>query len=275
MKIPLFARGPSSGGEREFGPRPESPRVHIPALDGLRGLAILVVMVGHFMASVHSTTRVTWVVRQTTDAGWIGVDLFFVLSGFLITGILLDAKGDRHYFRNFYARRTLRIFPLYYGVLLLTCVVLPLLFDKPVYRKQGWLWAYAQNVYPLLRHRPFSMPSQLGFQFSHFWSLAVEEHFYLVWPLVVLVANRKCLLRIAAGLIVVAAGLRLTFLACDAPWELLYKTTFLRMDALAAGAWVAVAVRGPGGVAALVRPAREWFVIGGLVVALLSLRAKD
>src|SRR2546423_8385064 len=105
--------------------RPVRVGGHQPGLDGVRGLAILLVLAVHF---VGNATPVTWGERLAVklgNYGVLGVDLFFVLSGFLITGLLLDAKGGRHYFRNFYARRTLRIFPLYYFVLGLLLVVLP------------------------------------------------------------------------------------------------------------------------------------------------------
>lgn len=130
----------------------------IPVLDGIRGLAALLVIVHHFgFGTDPSYPR--WAGRMLSyvaSLGWTGVDLFFVLSGFLITGILLDAKGSEHYFRNFYARRVLRIFPLYYGVLLLTFLVLPLLgwgvLGQP--REQAWgvavwrelVWAGAREL---------------------------------------------------------------------------------------------------------------------------------
>src|SRR6476620_6854887 len=92
---------------------------HLPALDGLRGVAILAVMIHHFGGGVaHGGAGIELWFSRLVGTGWCGVDLFFVLSGFLITGILLDARGAPAALRNFYARRILRIFPLYYGLLL-------------------------------------------------------------------------------------------------------------------------------------------------------------
>src|SRR5688500_14533322 len=104
-----------------------TPRPHagvMPALDGLRGIAIILVMLHHF-TFYRPTAGIDGVIGDVVFFGWIGVDLFFVLSGFLITGILLDTRGSQRYFTTFYARRTLRIFPLYYLVLFLAFVVLP------------------------------------------------------------------------------------------------------------------------------------------------------
>src|SRR6266852_636897 len=92
---------------------------HLPGLDGVRGLAILMVMAIHFVGDATARTFGQRLGVKAAGYGLLGVDLFFVLSGFLITGLLLDAKSRPHYFRNFYARRTLRIFPLYYAVLVL------------------------------------------------------------------------------------------------------------------------------------------------------------
>src|SRR5215468_8569908 len=118
---------------------------HLPGLDGVRGLAILLVLAVHF---VGNATPVSWGERiavKLGNYGVLGVDLFFVLSGFLITGLLLDSKGDPHYFRNFYARRTLRIFPLYYAVLALLFIALRLVATPTpllgvARQHQGWLW---------------------------------------------------------------------------------------------------------------------------------------
>ena len=105
-------------------PRPPAVIAHSPALDGLRGIAILLVL-AHHLTLVQPTTAFEASALALLHTGWAGVDLFLVLSGFLITGILLDSRGSDRYFRNFYARRTLRIVPLYYSVVLFSYHVLP------------------------------------------------------------------------------------------------------------------------------------------------------
>src|SRR5215211_5792307 len=105
-------------------------RAHLPELDGLRGVAVLLVVMLHLTMQIHNPSGVTFLLKRVFFFGWSGVDLFFVLSGFLITGILDDAKGTSNYFRVFYARRILRILPLYYGALLVV-VVTPHLVSTP------------------------------------------------------------------------------------------------------------------------------------------------
>ena len=156
------------------------PRTHtiIPALDGLRGIAILLVLIHHLTIYRPEGGLDSWIAAVPLF-GWCGVNLFFVLSGFLITGILLDTRDSPVFYRSFFARRVLRIFPLYYGVLFLGFVLAPLLLPMPdAYgRHQLWLWTYLAN---------FAMPFGKGEPaFSHFWSLCVEEQFYLVWPFLV------------------------------------------------------------------------------------------
>src|SRR3954469_3281007 len=117
---------------------------HLPGLDGLRGVAILLVMAVHFVGGATPHTGAERLAVKVGSFGVLGVDLFFVLSGFLITGLLLDAKGAPHYFRNFYARRTLRIFPLYYAVLAAFFLIAPLFTTltplmEEARHKQGWL----------------------------------------------------------------------------------------------------------------------------------------
>src|SRR5262245_4715813 len=145
--------------------------------------------------------------------GWVGVDLFFVLSGFLITGILFDAKEKERYFRNFYVRRALRIFPLYYAVLALTLLVVPWLTPnlapdfQPATSAQAWLWLYAANVL-----QAYEGSWCLG-PLNHFWSLAIEEHFYLAWPAVIYLASRRMAMRLCGGLFAASILARAFWLA--------------------------------------------------------------
>jgi len=264
---------------------PDSPAMraedHIPVLDGIRGLAVLLVIVHHFGFGTDPNYP-RWAGRMLShlvSLGWTGVDLFFVLSGFLITGILLDAKGSAHYFRNFYARRVLRIFPLYYGVLLLTFLVLPLLgwgvLGQP--REQVWAWLYGVNWFGLVQENWksrnwFVILNPFQFVFVHFWSLAIEEQFYLVWPLLVWLCSRRALAALCVFLIGLALACRvgLMWAGCDG-LGLPYQFTLCRADALAMGAVLAVVARGPGGLAAFLRPAR-WVVgiCGGLLAGMFA-----
>lgn len=237
-------------------------RAHIPALDGVRGLAILMVMLFHFLP--YGTPGQPWAIRAALlgiHVGQTGVDLFFVLSGFLITGILLDTKSNAHYFRNFYARRTLRIFPLYYGSLLLFMILLPnftSLFHPVPVRQQLWLWFYARNIADFAR-----APAPAG----HFWSLAVEEHFYLLWPAVVFFFNRKSLAGFCVVVMIVAMLTRGTLLA--AGFSEMASLTPCRMDGLAAGAFLAAVLRGPN--QAKYDRRLAWLMLLSLAIPLLPL----
>src|SRR5258708_24858644 len=133
------------------------------------------VMAIHFVGDSTPHTLAQRLVVKAASFGVLGVDLFFVLSGFLITGLLLDAKGSAHYFRNFYARRTLRIFPLYYFVLAILFHLLPRFMSLPepleeARHHQAWLCLYGTNIYVA------SKASWALVHVSHFWSLAVYEH---------------------------------------------------------------------------------------------------
>lgn len=169
-----------------------------------------------------------------------GVDLFFVLSGFLITGILLDSKGSDHYFRNFYARRALRIWPLYYVILLLAFVVTPLLV--PSTKQEAGVWPafvfYVQNI--ALVHRD-TYPFGLGAT----WSLAVEEQFYLTWPLLVFLLKRRTLAIVSLSLAVVSLCLRMLFHFQGAAPGFVHFFTLSRLDAIALGTLAALWLRSP------------------------------
>jgi peptidoglycan/LPS O-acetylase OafA/YrhL len=213
----------------------ESPAVasleHRPELDGVRGLAVLMVVCYHSNLGLNHSNVGEKLWQRVSGCGWTGVDLFFVLSGFLITGILLDSRGSSHFFRNFYMRRTLRIFPLYYLVLVL------LLWLLPPFNGESWHWFYLQNWYCLFWGNTFPMPIQ------PFWSLAVEEQFYLVWPLAIYFLSRRQLAGLCVGLMIIALGAR-----CMARWYGaetwgIYTATCFRMDALAAGSLLAIVLR--------------------------------
>ena len=183
-------------------------------------------------------------VQRLLYTGWVGVDLFFVLSGFLITGILLDAKGGPHYFRNFYARRVLRIFPLYYGVLVVAILTLTVLTPHaPMLRLQGWLWAYATNIKIAASGWVF-IAGRL--QFHHLWTLAVEEQFYLVWPAVVLLLSRRSLLWVCAVVFVLSPALRIV-LCLKGHSIAAYVSTPCQLDALTVGVALAILVRSQAG----------------------------
>ena len=153
---------------------------HLPALDGVRGLAVLIVLAYHTGGGAQSSNMTVRSIGIALKAGWSGVTLFFLLSGFLITGILWESKGAEHWWRNFYVRRILRISPLYYGSLLLVVVVAWATHNFWSGTRGLWVYAlYLQNI-------PWVVDTGMGLrplQLSHFWSLAVEEQFYLIWPL--------------------------------------------------------------------------------------------
>jgi len=220
---------------------------HLQYLDGVRGLAILVVLLRHFLPDndvFWSKSALSY--SRLLTGSWMGVDLFFVLSGFLITGILLRTKTSTNFFSVFYLRRALRIFPLYYGILMVVFVLIPLLglqsLDgySEIKRVQGFLWLYAQNI-PLSFQTIQADPYSVGyFRFSHFWSLAVEEQFYLLWPLIVWMTNRKQFIAVCGCCVALAILLRLIMYYFGVHFGVTYTFTLCRIDSLAMGGFVAV-----------------------------------
>jgi len=179
-------------------------------------------------------------ISSVLASGWCGVDLFFVLSGFLITRILLASKSEHSYFQNFYARRILRIVPFYYFVLALAFVVLSqtpfqTLHVSAVEKQHQWMyWAFIQNYF-MASANSFGLPI-LGVT----WSLAIEEQFYIVWPLIVRLTSAKSLKRICIAIIVSANVFRGLLAFTHAGWIPTYVSTPTRMDSLAVGAMVAI-----------------------------------
>lgn len=207
---------------------------YMPAIDGLRAFAVLAVLIVHFpwMPAPRHVLLDRLHLQPLTQYGWVGVDLFFVISGFLITGILLDSKQSSHYFRNFYARRALRIWPLYYAVLCFVFVIYPLLHPHGTVAQNltGWPYYlfYVQNFVFFDNGVPL-----LGVT----WSLAIEEQFYITWPLIVLLCSRKRLRVIAATLLLASPVIRLVL---DHTFGHYPTITFSRMDGILAGSLLAL-----------------------------------
>jgi peptidoglycan/LPS O-acetylase OafA/YrhL len=205
----------------------------IPQLDAVRGIAILLVI-------IHNTDSFPSLHLGVISAyGWMGVDLFFVLSGFLITGILLEAKQSEGYFKKFYARRCLRIWPLYYCLLIFMFLIVPHLRPSDahtIFEKSSPWWAYLfflQNFF-------VAVPAQAAGPLGVTWSLAIEEQFYLVWPLFVRYLSPVQIKRIAIGVILISPLLRFFLTLHDVN---IYSNLFCRLDGLMAGALLAVLVR--------------------------------
>lgn len=217
-------------------------KTHYPQLDGLRGWAIILVMAYHFGLE-HRAHANPGFLLDLSQIGWAGVDVFFVLSGFLITTILVETKNSTGYIKNFLARRFLRIWPLYYACLILFFIILPIFATtlpeglESMRDKQIWFWTYLANWLFTLEGG-FNQTSG-----GYFWSLAVEEQFYLVWPFVVLFVSEAKLLRIAFLLLTGSLSLRLILLVAGFAPGALYTNTFTHLDGLAVGACIAVCWR--------------------------------
>ena len=190
------------------------------------------------------------------------MQLFFVLSGFLITGILLDDRGAPHALRSFYVRRSLRIFPLYYAFLGLRFLVVPLFVTAATvpFSRQLGAWLYLSNWTDLA----LGAPAALG----HLWSLAVEEQFYLAWPLLVAKTRAATFARVCGTIAVVALGARIAIALTGSPPAWAYASTVTRADALAIGALVALAVRSEVGRERLARalPTLFWASLAGVAL---------
>ena len=221
-------------------------RKRIPALDGLRGIAILAVFFRHYAGGLEKTATSTALhaLGMIFNFGWSGVDLFFVLSGFLITGILYDTEARPSYYKNFYLRRVLRIFPPYYLLAVIYLLLTPIL-------SAHWRWGQLSFLvylgYPLALIWPALGEVSPFVHITHLWSLCAEEQFYMIWPWTIAkLRTSAAILRACLALGVATLLLRVAI--CVTGWvDINWTHDFLgcRMDALAVGAAIAIAVRGP------------------------------
>jgi peptidoglycan/LPS O-acetylase OafA/YrhL len=219
-------------------------RDRIAGLDGLRGIAVVLVIMHNaselelaHQDRLYPEAWLAHVYDHFTQIGWVGVQLFFVLSGFLITRILLESKGSKGNLCGFYRRRVRRIFPLYYLTLVAVLVLLanlPLAPAELVLSQQHqWsLWLFLSNWYQCWGLEVFGM--------THFWSLAVEEQFYLVWPFVVSATRKRALLLVSVALCLIALFIRIYLSSKGFKHEVLYELTVCRIDALLCGGIVAI-----------------------------------
>jgi peptidoglycan/LPS O-acetylase OafA/YrhL len=206
-------------------------RSYYPALDGLRGIAIILVLCCHNFNFIPHF-----------ELGWVGVDLFFVLSGFLITDILLKTKHNKSFLQNFYIRRVLKIFPLYYGALLLFFLVAPFFQTLHVQydyyqSNQVMSWLHMQNWLYIFNQKPNDF-----LLLNHFWSLSIEEQFYLAWPFVILyVKNHKRLAQVAYIILITCIiGRFSSWLYFGNGYTNFYFQYMTRLDGLCIGSLIAI-----------------------------------
>ena len=206
---------------------------HVPALDGLRGVAMLMVVVYHFF---RKEEFVGPYLKHFINLGWVSIDMFFVLSGFLIGGILLETKGRKYFFRDFFVRRSLRVFPLYYGSIIILFTLIAI-FPSEKYsyfvENKWYFWTYTHNILFAFDGWPRSDV------INHFWTMAVEEQFYLVCPFVIYFLSRRNVGLICGLAIVTAVIVR--FNNPSNPYSHVF--TLARKDALAIGVLTAILIR--------------------------------
>ncbi len=225
---------------------------YIPELDGLRGLAVLGVVIYHCGPRLEGT----WI-HSAALWGWAGVNLFFVLSGFLITSILLEARSKPRYFRNFYVRRALRIWPVYVLTLTVCYANAPWFIGLSVteaVKAAPWL-AYiffAQNLFHL------ALPPAIG----PTWSLAIEEQYYFLWaPLVRFLRRPWMLAAVLTAALVISPLLRFA----NFRWMTL-TNTLIHLDGIAVGSLLALGLY----TLALSRRAWLWIALGAFIAGIAA-----
>ena len=252
-RVSVAASG--SGGPAEL-----NVRGYIPELDGLRALAVILVLVIHF-APYSGEGSLLWRVKSV---GWMGVDLFFVLSGFLITGLLLDARKKPHYYRNFYIRRIFRIFPLYYALLGIGSLIYigwHIGSRHQFVNEVWWYFFYIGNFWP-------QFSASLPLFLAPLWSLQIEEQFYLIFPFLVRNLNPARLFKILVGVIVLSGPLRLAVYLWKPNSPLVeYVSLPFRLDSLAVGALLALRARQSPW---KIRPARVTILLAVMMVTVCA-----
>jgi len=225
---------------------------YIPELQGLRGLAVLAVVFYH----CHPRLEGTWI-HYASLWGWAGVNLFFVLSGFLITSILLEAREKPNYFKNFYGRRALRIWPVYVLVLVVVYLNAPWFIGPTIaeaVKAAPWV-AYIFFVQNLLH---LALPAAIG----PTWSLAIEEQYYFLWAPVVRFLRRPWMLAAVLGAALIASPLiRLADLKWMTPTH-----TLIHLDGIALGSLLALGLHTLG----VSRRVWLWMGLGAMTVGFLA-----
>lgn len=227
-------------------PSIQTDRGYFASLDGMRGFAFLGIVSAHVF-QLWDGVEIAWQLKLPNllvRCFWTGIDGFFVLSGFLITGILLRARSKPHALKIFYFRRSLRIFPPYYVLLLVLAVWMAVKagdWAVPLEPAHLSYWVYMQNLFISVQGWDSFRP------LSHLWSLAVEEQFYLLWPFLVLMLPLQRLRGVLVAMLLLAPLLRLLLITQGSGYTPVYVLLFTRLDALAGGALLAMTVARDGG----------------------------
>ncbi len=230
----------------------ELSHTHIAELDGVRALAIWLVLISHlywgFKVPADTYDGMPKLIYEIISHGWLGVDLFFILSGFLITGVLIDSKGRENYFRTFYGRRVLRILPVFF----LCIAVMSFFYGNAAYFLLSlfFLSNFAEGLGVPTPHGP-----------GVFWSLCIEEHFYLLWPFLVRYLTRQRLALLAILLVALTPALRWWGVTRGMSIDMeVYSYSWFRFDGLALGALLAIWMRSN------LATMRNSFLLAGLLV---------
>ncbi len=242
-------------------------------LDGMRGLASIMVISYHIFkrGEYFTTNPILHFVTELTLYHWYAIDTFFVLSGFLITAILLRTKGEPHFFRNFYVRRSLRVFPLYYFALIVIIALLPTV--EPDYmpelpRMIPLLLLYQQNWVYIFGDIKTTIYLAVT------WSLAVEEQFYLTWPFVVNFLRKQTLARLAFTIIGLSILSRIiaaiVWKDANAMATFFFYNTFTRMEAISFGVLIAIAFTEPGWKEKLARISMPVFLVAYITLLIVE-----